>query len=80
LIEAGSPPAEDWVAAVCGTTCVVGAGEPHAVRIMARTRSAGTISKVIPFFLFILPPIDKKASQDTHKNLFEIPPMTLLSQ
>jgi hypothetical protein len=35
------------------------AGAPHAVRIIATTRRAGMILKVIPLFLFILPPISK---------------------
>jgi hypothetical protein len=37
----------------------VSAGAPHAVRIIAKTRKAGMILKVIPFFFFILPPISK---------------------
>src|SRR5688500_1660611 len=37
----------------------VSAGEPHAVRIITKTRKAGIILNVILFFFFILPPISK---------------------
>src|SRR5688500_16358261 len=44
-------------ASVAGAAVSVAWGAPHAVRISARIRRAVVIRKVIPFFLFILPPI-----------------------
>jgi hypothetical protein len=46
-------------ASVAGAAVSVAWGAPHAVRIIAKTRKAGMILKVIPFFFFILPPISK---------------------
>src|SRR5688572_4376307 len=46
-------------ASVAGAAVSIAWGAPHAVIIMAKTRTAGSILKVIPFFFFILPPIFK---------------------
>jgi hypothetical protein len=47
------------VGPVSGMAGVAVEGAPHAVRIITKTRKVGIILQVIPFFLFIHPPISK---------------------
>jgi hypothetical protein len=64
---AGASVAGASVGPVSGMISVAVEGAPHAVRIITKTRKVGMILQVIPFFLFIHPPISKISFQGTNK-------------